>query len=154
MGLSNTFGTDKGLEKNGVVQDYGTTRIRIARAGGSNMAYTRAMERLFRPHRRQSQAGTLEEIVAMRLLREAYAESVIMSWETKTGTDEQGNDIWEHGISPEDAGHEPSDKLLPVNKDTIMAVFNTLPDLFLDLKAQAESLNTFKLEVMEADAKN
>ncbi len=128
------FKTDSTVETEGVVLDYGDgVRIRVARAGGANKAYLKAIERLSRKYRRQIQLDVLDEETARRLLREIYAETVVLGWEGVT--DEAG---------------EP----MPFTRENCVKLLTDLPDLFADVQAQAANAALFKAEIDEADAKN
>jgi hypothetical protein len=124
------FGTDKALEKEGIVLDYGPFQIRIARAGGANAKFARVMEVKLRPYRRALDAGTLDEEIAKRLIAEAYAEAVVLDWENVT--DENGQSM---------------DCTVP----NIVKLFLDLPELFADVQSQATKAALFrKAEVEEA----
>lgn len=132
-GPYSVFKTDKTLEREGIVLDYGDFKIKIARAGGANIAFQRALAEKVRPYRRQIDAGTLPDDVAEKLFLEVYAESVVLGWEGVT--DENG---------------EP----LPFTKENAVKLFSDLPDLFRDVQNQAASIANFRAEVTENTAKN
>jgi hypothetical protein len=139
MSLSKQFKTDRSAETDGVVLDYGDgVWIRIARAGGANKKYLRALERLGRKYRRQIQLETLPEEVARKLFRETYAETVVLGW---------------GGITQEDIGSE-GDEPVEFTKANCVALFENLPDLFLDVQSQAQNMALFRAELDEDDAKN
>ena len=50
--MYSTFRTDDELERKGIVIEYDSFRVTIARAGGSNKAFERALEAKSRPFRR------------------------------------------------------------------------------------------------------
>ena len=78
------FETSKSLETDGIFVDYGTFRVRVARAGGSNRRYQTLLEQKARPHRRAAALGTLDQDIADRIVAEAFAEGVIRDWESKS----------------------------------------------------------------------
>lgn len=81
MDLRKTFGTDAALEADGIdVHLGGDAYVTLARAGGGNLRYEAAMRRVFAPHRRALQSGTLDEKTATDILQQVYAESVILGW--------------------------------------------------------------------------
>ena len=143
MGMYDQFGTDKDMEKNGITIDYGDFRVRIARAGGSNQKYARVVEQLTKPYRRAIQTETLSNDISMELLHRAYARAVILNWETKV--DEE----FQPGIENPDGG-----ELLTVTEENLVRIFQDLPDLFADIRSQAEKAGLFRKEIQEQDAGN
>lgn len=153
MPLSKTFKTDEKHETQGVILDYGDTRIRIARAGGANKEFAKKLDHKTKPYRRAIQSGALDIERAGDILKEVYAETVVLDWQTKQGVGENGNFTFTRGIDPIDLG-KPSGDLLPPTPENIVAVFKNLPDLFLDIQQQAQSTALFRAELDEAAAGN
>jgi len=134
LSLYKLFKTDPRCETEGVTLDYGDgVKIRIARAGGSNKNYIKAMDRLGRKYHRELGLDILPEETATRLYQELYADSVILGWE---------------GVSDE-AGN-----LLPFSREAVLKVFADLPDLWNDVRAQAQSIELFRADLTEREAKN
>ena len=140
-GLYNTFKTNEQFETEGVWLEYGyldddeskPIRIKIARAGGQNKAFTKALEKATKPHRKALQAGMLDDRIADRLYKGVFAETVVLDW--MNVTDQDGNE-------------------LEFTKDNVLKVFSDLPDLFVDLREQAGNVSLFRDEVREADLGN
>src|SRR3546814_10059117 len=66
------FQTDKGLETEGIWYNFDkTTGFRLARAGGANMKFVKALEERTRPYRRQIEDNTIDPELANGLLIEA-----------------------------------------------------------------------------------
>lgn len=154
--LYKQFQSDPKLEKEGILLEYGINDrvlaalladgmakeeaetkaaicIRIARAGGANVQFSKRMEIVVKPYRRQIQTETIETKQVEKLVRQVYAETVVLGWENvddKTG------------------------KPLEFTVVNCVQVFNDLPDLFLDLQEQAQRAALFRAEVREADAGN
>jgi len=144
MSMFSQFKTNPDLEKNGVVIDYGTFRVTIARAGGANKKFGRLLEAKTKPHKRAIQTETMDQEKSVDIMREVYADAVILNWETKI------NDQFVVGIEdPEDAS-----KTVPFTRDNLLATFKALPDLFSDLQEQAMRAALFRDELREEDAKN
>jgi hypothetical protein len=139
------FKTDKNLETKGVVIDYGSFRVTIARAGGSNKKFVRVLEAKTKPFRRAIQTETMDNERASSLMAEVYAEAIILNWESKVGK------IFKVGIEPPEDG---GDKLLPVTTKNILSTFDNLPDLFTDLQQQANQVALFREVILEDDAGN
>lgn len=127
------FKTDQALESGGVTINYGDFSITIARAGGSNKAYQRALEKKTRPFRRAIQSDTFTNDQAMAVLREVYVETVILGWD---------------GVTDE------NDNPIPFTKENCLKLFTDLPDLFSDLMQQASNITLFREDVREEDSKN
>ena len=133
MSLKSQFKTDKKLETKGIVIDYGETRVTVARAGGANKRFSRMLDAKTKPYRRAIALGSFDDERSNAILREVYAHTVVIGWEENVGTTAEPQ--WEAGISPEDAGVESSDALLPVTPENVMSVLGNLPDLFIDLSS-------------------
>lgn len=142
MSLYSQFKTDSNLEQTGVVLDYGNFRVTIARAGGANKKFERVLDAKTKPYRRAIQTETMDNKRGLEILREVYAEAVVLDWQTKT---EKG---WEKGIEAEDG------KLLPVTVENILLTFNNLPDLFQDIQEQANKAALYRQSIREAESKN
>lgn len=139
MSLYAKFETDRSLEKQGITLDYGPNskgkpiEIKIARAGGSNDAYLKRMEAKAKPHRRQIQHETIERTQLENIVKEVYAETVVLGW---SGVEDR-------------AGKE-----MVFSKENCLKLFNDLPDLYADIQEQAQSAALFRISVREEDAKN
>ena len=135
MGLYDVYKTDVKKEtKTGIKMEWGDDlKIWLRRAGGNNSQFNKAMDAVMKPYRRQLQNETLEEGKAQELEATVYARAVVVDWEGVT--DEKG-------------------KTLDCTEENIVKVFCDLPDLFLDVKQQAQSMANFRAEQQEADAKN
>lgn len=142
MSLYKTFKTNKTVEQGGLVVGYGNNskgkpiEIRLARAGGSNVAFLSRYEILTKPHRRIMQMDTKPDgfrDVMDGVMRQVYAETVIKDWQGVE--DENGQD-------------------LEFNVDNVMKLLKDLPDLFNDIIEQANNSALFRDEIRAADAKN
>lgn len=139
MSLYKQFKTDDNLERIGILLQYGENSkgkpiaIRIARAGGANSQYTKLIEARVKPYRRQIQNETIERVVVDKLLRQVYAETVVLGWENVE--DEAGNE-------------------LPFSTDNCVKLFEDLPDLFADIQEQSQRAALFRQDILEADSKN
>lgn len=139
MSLYKNFKTDTTMEKEGILLDYGqnddgtSIRIRIARAGGANQRYLKRMDYLSRPYRHQLQRETLDAKTMENIVRQAYAETIVLGWENVQ--DEDGADI---EFSVENA----------------LKLFKDLPELFDDIQKASQKIALFKVHAMEEDAGN
>lgn len=132
VGLYKQFETDPSREQDGIVVDYGEFRVSVARAGGANKNYGKALDNKTRSLRRVIAAGLLDADRSREILMEVYAEQIVRSWETKVG------DTWQPGIEA------PDGTLLQFTAANVVKTFKALPDLFLDIKDQAESLTLYR----------
>lgn len=139
MSLYKQYATDTNLEKSGIELQYGENAngdeiiIRVARAGGSNTAYTKRMEALVKPYRRQIQAETIDNKVLEKLVMQAFAETVVLGWE-----------------NVEDRNGNP----MEFNVANVIQLFTDLPDLFKDVQEQAQKAVLFREDILEVESKN
>jgi len=128
------FGTDKTLEQEGIILDYGDgMEMRIARAGGSNVKFEKAVQVKMRKFGLQAKHDLLDPAQMREVMREVLAETVVLGW---TGfTDREG------------------DTLLFTVANCVQ-VFKDLPDLFDDVLEQSRKANLFKNSVLEDEAGN
>lgn len=140
MSLYKQFTMDKTLEKNGILLEYGEDektkkpiRIRIARAGGSNQRFGKLLDAKFKPYRRALQTETLDTGLAEKLMKEVYAEAVVLGWENVS---------------------DKSGKALPFSPENVIKLFDELPELWSDIKEQAGRAALYRQELQEASAKN
>lgn len=141
------FQTDRNLERSGIRIDYGPFYFTIARAGGANKRYSTRLEVLLKPYRRAIQTETMDEEVARGLMAQAYAETVVLDWGHFVG---EGPDRKE--VPGKILGHDG--ELLDFSVDNVRQVLMDLPDLFRDIREQAEKAALFRVQVKEADVKN
>lgn len=139
MELFKQFATDKSLEKEGVLLEFGTTAdgkpiaIRIARAGGANVAFTKLVEFKLKPYRRQLQNESADKDVIDRVMQEVYAKTVILGWENVNGRD-----------------GEP----LAFTEENVLMLLGALPDLWKEIVSMSDKTAAYREEIREADAGN
>lgn len=150
MSAYSQFATNPELEKSGVILDYGTYYLRIARAGGANKVFEKAMKRLFDPHRRAIQTETMPPAKFESLMRQAYAEAVVVGWGYKK--DVEDAKFIDGKFEALDG--EGEEVVLDFSVDNVVKVLADLPELFRDVQEQATKINLFKQDIRKADAKN
>lgn len=139
MNLFKQFATDPRAEKEGVRFEIGvnskgeTIAFQIARAGGQNTRYLKAVEAKTKPYRMQIQAGTLDNELAAKLMREVFAESVVIGWD---------------GV--EDENGQP----LQYSPEAAATLFEQLPELYALLQEQAQNVALYRKDVLDGVAKN
>lgn len=141
MSLFKQFGTNKNLERTGITVRYDdddapegveSPEFTVARAGGSNIAYQKALDREMKPLRRALVANTVSMETLNRLQRKVFIETCLLGW--KHVRDAAG-------------------KLIEFSKEAAEKLFTELPELYDDLTRQASTVSLFQIDV-EADAKN
>lgn len=139
MNLFKQFATDPQAEKDGIRFEIGvnsqgeTIAFQIARAGGQNVRYVKAIEAKTKPYRMQIQAGTIDPEIAARLMRDVFAESVVIGWE---------------GVEDENG------QLLTYSPEAAATLFEQLPELYALLQEQAQNVALYRKEVLDNVAKN
>lgn len=136
------FETSEELEQQGIVLDYGDFRIRIAHAGGSNKKYGKTLTRRLRPFEKQISAGTADDEVLSKIIREVFCETVVLGFEVKA---EKG---YVDGVPTKDG------KVNPYNSGEVNRLFIELPKLYQDVKKQAEDFALFRVVEEEETVKN
>ena len=134
------FGTDATKELEGIKIDYGPFWFHIMRAGGRNQRYAKVLTRKVKPHRRAIQLETIPIALATQLAIEVFVEGCLLNWgSTRYG---DGVMIGVHG------------EQIPFSAEAAVKMMKDLPDLFADLKTQAESVSNFQDLVTETDVGN
>lgn len=140
MGLYNTFGTDKELERQGrwfdiagVTNDDGSVpRFKMARMGKNNPAYQSAMEKQSKELRQAMELDTLSEEMAGPVMKAVFCSTVLLDWEHVQ--DREGKEI---RFSPAAA----------------IALFDDLGDLYMILIEEAKKLANFRAKELDEAAK-
>jgi hypothetical protein len=127
------FGTSSEREQQGIVVDYGTFQFKLARAGGANRRYLKALEVKTKPIRRALAANAANPEQVASIMRDVFAETVVLGWEGVV--DRDGDSI-------------------PFSKEACVALFKDLPDLFADVQNQASNFQQFLDIETEADEGN
>jgi hypothetical protein len=140
MSLYNTFASDEKSEKDGIILDLGVNSkdqpigIRIRRAGGSNTRFAKVFEQKSKPYRRLMEIpGALDPKVQERVMREVYADSVVVGWE-----------------NVEDKDGTP----MEFNRDNVIRLFTDLPNLFRLVMRESQNEALFRAEIREQEAGN
>ncbi len=128
------FETDAKAETEGFIFDV-TPEISftLARAGGSNIRFQKALELKTRPYRREIDENRFPLDQANKLMIEAFAETVVLGW--KGITDKKGKKV---SFTPENA----------------VKLFTQLPDLFTDVREAAAARANYSAKQVEDDAGN
>jgi hypothetical protein len=144
MSLYDQFKTDADAEVSGVLLDYGSGgRIRIARAGGRNLAFTKACEAFQNKYERQINLKVLEDEIAEKELIKIYARTIILGWESGPEDDPKV------GVIP-----GPDGKEMQFTFENACKLLRDLPDLFRDIREQSTKLALFREARLERDVGN
>jgi hypothetical protein len=146
----NMFKTDPIIEtETGVTLDYGDFRVRVGRAGGANKKYSKLLEARMKPHQRILAAGTMDDDVATRILVEVFSETVVLGCDV---LDKEKSTVelpvYKDGIINE-AGEVVED-----NKANRIVMLTNLPELFADVRKQANDFTLFLVVQQEEAIKN
>lgn len=132
--LYEMFGTDDHFEQKGIWYAFSeNTKFLLARAGGSNVRFTKVLEARTRPYRRQIENESIDLDTANKLLIEAFAEAVLLDWQGVA--DKKGDE-------------------LPYSKENAIKLLTDLPDLFAELRAESTRLSNYRAAEIEEDAGN
>ena len=137
--LFRTFKTDPQMEKSGVWVDYGPNskgnpqRVLLARAGGANLDFSKALEVATRPYRKALQAGVLDKQIQEELYKKVFVETVVKGWVNFEDEDDQD---------------------LEFTSENVTSLLDKLPELYADWQEQANRIAIFREELMERDLGN
>ena len=136
-------------EQTGVILDYGTFRVTIARAGGSNKSYERIMTALTKPHSRAIATETLSARISTAIMQEALAKAVILNWEILVG-DDKTDEGWKQGLEDPSTG-----EFLTFGWENVLKVLQhpELQNLYNDLRIQSGKEALFLQEAREDEGK-
>lgn len=162
MSMYTQFQTDTNLEKSGVDLDYGDFVVTVARAGGANKRFEKTLEAKTKSVKRAIQTETLDNERGKAILREVYAEAVVLKWSVRVAADKNGKPIEPLKLTAEADGptvfvegiEGPSGDVMEATVENIAATFKALPDLFMDIQEQSNKVALFRQAMAEAEAKN
>lgn len=130
------YGTNRDLEIAGFWHSVSPTeRYLLARAGGTNVKFAKAVERVTRPYRDEidDELNEFDLDLANSLMIEAFVEAVLLGWQGVTGPD----------------GQE-----MPFTAENATKLLTDLPELFGKLRDQATKIANYQTKQVETDAGN
>lgn len=140
MGGFSKFKTDPGLEVNGIRLEYGDgLSLTCSRAGGANKDFQRKLEEVSAPYLRAIEHKVLDAATADRLFMEAFAHTIVKSWEGVTMGDLDGSD---------------DDEAAPCTPANIVSFFEQYPDIFTDVRTSVQEARLYRVSVDEAASGN
>lgn len=132
--LYDMYETDPNLERDGVWYQFSPKiKFLLARAGGANVKFSKVTEAKFMPHRRQLENKTIDTDLMQDLMKEIFAETVILDWVGVT---------------------DKAGKKIPCNKQNILKLFKDLPDLYKEIEDEATRLAHYLLKQVDDDSGN
>ena len=111
-------------------------------AGQGNKKYVKYAEKALRPVRKAMQAGALSNERSISIMSDIYAKTVVLDWEVMV------DKSLKKGIESR------TGEILPFNYDNVRQAFMDLPNLFIDIQEQANSIANFRKAELEEEAKN
>jgi hypothetical protein len=139
-----TMKTDVALETGGIEFEYGNVLLKVARAGGQNQSFNKAVAELANKHRRALEANMMDNDEAQKIGAEIYAKHVVLKWQTKL----EGSDEFVDGVEDADGN------LVPDTVENRVAFFLEVPDFLIEVKRIAENFAYFRANQAEQMAKN
>ena len=127
------FESDVSLEQDGVWVQVGTMGFKVARAGGDNDEFVKAVSKRFKPYQAALSADTFPKEMAHDLVVGVFVDTVIKDWKDVYGRDKQP---------------------IAFSKEAAKQLFIELPNLFMAVQAEAQKLSNFRRENLEAAAGN
>lgn len=127
------FESSAEAEAKGVWVSVGPFGFKIARAGGSNEAFSKEATKRFKPFQVAINNETMPKEMAEDMVIEIFVDTIILDWKDVGDRD---------GV------------LLPFSKENARKLFKELPNLFAELQAQATKTGNFRKENLEAAAGN
>lgn len=129
MGLYTQYKTDSALETGGVwFEIMDGVKFLIARAGGSNRKYRRALDNRSKPYRHQIRKETIDAEKLRELAMLAFVDACLLDWDGVT----DGND-------------EP----MEFSRGNVLKVFNELPEVYDTLFDAASTAGAYREQEIE-----
>ena len=134
------FNIDQSLEEEGRWIDYGDFRVKVARMGGKNTAYSKAMLDISKKYS-VSSIKRMNEEKSSKLLNELYINTLIKGWEVWDYDKEE----WVAGVHDYSTG-----EIVEPSFDNIFSVFNNFVELRSDILQKSDNKDNYiKEEVVK-----
>lgn len=136
------FETDPKLEKDGIEIQYtigdpeydkNPPTFIVARAGGSNRAYNNMVDHELKPLQRRLRADNVGTEELENLYRKIYSKTIVKGWRNV---------------------RDAKNNLIPFSEKNVLEYFNTLPEIYEDIKSQANKVSLYRKHDREETAKN
>lgn len=124
---------DDSLLKEGIDLSFGNSRfITVTRTGANNRKYKTVLARIFKPYTSATGVMTASDDEATKLLKEVYAESVVLGWRGFTDIEK---------------------KEIPFNKKNCIELFDDAPEIFDIVQIEAAKFSNFAQREVEQAGK-
>jgi hypothetical protein len=136
------FSTNKDAEKKGTWISIGPAKFLLARAGGSNSKFSRAISAVLRPHQRRLTADMMSNEEAEKLSIEPFVDSVLLDWQNVRAMRQDEDGEWTVG--------DP----IPFTKENATRIMDEHRDLFRFLLEESQRISNFAPEFAKEAAGN
>lgn len=136
------FTTDKASETKGKWIEVGPAKFLLARAGGSNAKFQKAVEVAMRPYQRLIQMDQFSEAEASKAMVKPFVDHVLLGWENVRPVMQDEDQEWIAG--------EP----FPYTKEKAVEILTNLPDLFRHLLGESTKLGNFSPDFIKVASGN
>lgn len=133
MNAYSLFESDADAETSGVWVPIADMKFKLARAGGLNDNFAKAVTKTFKPYQAAVASDTMPKELALELVINVFVDTVLLGWENVKGRD---------GAAIE------------YSKASAKKLLTELPNLFLKLQEEATKLSNFRKESLEIVAGN
>lgn len=137
MKFADEFKTDRTAELDGVPVKIKGVTFFLARAGGANKPFVRALEKFQREYGTDIEDNTIEDEVIESELAKIYAKHVVKGWD-----------------DPQELISEDDGTIIPYGYDAAYSLLTQLPDLFTTIINKAKSADRYLARRQERTAKN
>lgn len=127
------FESDASLEGDGVWVSIGTMEFKVARAGGDNDDFVKAVTKSFKPFQAAISNDTMPKQMAQDLVVGVFVDTIVKDWRNVYGRDKQPVEF---------------------SKENAKQLLTDLPNLFVALQAEAQKISNFRKANLEAAAGN
>ena len=128
------FNMDECIEADGFWADYGAFQVRVARMGGKNVMYNKALAAVGKKYNTAS-IKRLDEKKGEKLLNELYVKTIIKDWQV---WDSDG-ECWVDGIHSVDG----DGSVIKADFNSIYETFMKYPELRKDILEQSSDKNNY-----------
>jgi len=132
--LYDAYATSKDAEANGIWVSEPGGRFKLARMGGANTKYQRALTAAMKPYMREMQLGLLDEATVEPIMRKVFLDTILLDWEIEADDDGTPGPAF--------------------NVDNATKLFADLPDLYAALREKAGSYANYRAASIQDAAKN
>lgn len=146
------FMVDKDLEVQGKWIEYADFRVKIARSGGRNSDYLKELTKIGKKHKNITK---LPEHLQNKLLRDVFIKTIIKDWGVAVDKNEENGKITYEDGKIAIINNETGDiEVVPFSDTALDNLLSKLPDLFEDIRDQANNISNFQNDVEDETVKN